>query len=58
MSVSRKCSKNYRNPANQKPHQNSSRLKKALNAVKVHLGELYEDYSIRLTDMKPEYLTA
>ncbi|HAE4966306.1 TPA_asm: hypothetical protein GNC68_004348 [Salmonella enterica subsp. salamae serovar 18:z10:z6] len=33
-------------------------LEKALNAVKVHLGELYEDYSIRLTDMKPEYLTA
>ncbi|HCP9898829.1 TPA: hypothetical protein OGI49_001118 [Salmonella enterica] len=33
-------------------------LEKALNAVKVHLGELYEDYSIRLTDMKPEYITA
>ncbi|WP_284972506.1 recombinase RecT [Atlantibacter hermannii] len=30
-------------------------LENALNAAKVHLGELHEAYSTTLTDMKPEY---
>ncbi|MGN5574272.1 hypothetical protein [Enterobacter sp. Lyrl_3] len=35
-----------------------SALEYALNAAKVHLGELHETYSIRLNDMKPEYIGA
>jgi len=33
-------------------------LENALNAAKVHLGELYDAYSITLSDMKPEYIGA
>jgi hypothetical protein len=33
-------------------------LENALNAAKAHLGELYEGYSITLSDMKPEYVGA
>lgn len=32
-------------------------LESALNASKSHLSELYEAYSIKLNDMKPEYIT-
>lgn len=31
-------------------------LERALNAAKVHLGELYDSYSITLNGMKPEYI--
>lgn len=33
-------------------------LENALNAAKVHLGELYDRYTITLNDMKPEYIGA
>ncbi|MGQ3662036.1 RecT family recombinase [Citrobacter braakii] len=33
-------------------------LENALNAAKVHLGELYDGYTITLNDMKPEYIGA
>lgn len=33
-------------------------LENAINAAKVHLGELYEGYSVTLNDMKPEYIGA
>lgn len=33
-------------------------VENALNAVKVHLGDLYDAYSVTLADMKPEYIGA
>lgn len=33
-------------------------LENTLNAAKVHLGELYDGYTITLNDMKPEYIGA
>lgn len=33
-------------------------LENALNAAKVHLGELYDKYRVTLDDMKPEYIGA
>ncbi|XTZ40028.1 RecT family recombinase [Salmonella enterica] len=38
--------------------QKFTALENALNAARGHLGELYDAYSVTLTDMKPEYINA
>jgi hypothetical protein len=45
-------------PGDQQAASQFSALEYALNAVRVHLGELYDEYNIRLNDMKPEYVGA